>query len=424
MTASATPPVKPRYIEIPPTPWEDWGRPAGSPTPSNSTAQRPRANRTPSYPAYVQSNSLSGVKKPFYNGSVVENQFSGEQGKIFRDHGPVYGWKKEVTDLDCGKIKSVVLCSSDQSHPSHYKHHYCNDPGCPVCYGKFVHRKADAIVGRVNGYLRVYPGLPLSQVIIWPEKGARYSSLKDAMKYGAARFRVLGLRMGVLLYHPYRIRDDVEGKLRDYRRLNNIPKSVGFWTMAHDDVLNLGCLDAYIEYGPHWHCLATGKAMDQKEYQMLGIGGYKKKAPYKTMTDVERFINYAASHSMYQHHAQSVRYLGDISYQHLSRDDGRVTWDDVQCDKCASIMQVFDYSEEQGIGAMTDHHYMHKRIKYIYWKHGQPVPDGAITVQADQRRKDRMRWKELKKTYPARIPCAASVDLAGALEAKGYTRVT
>jgi hypothetical protein len=155
--------------------------------------------------------------------------------------------------------------------------------------------------------------------------------------------------------------------------MNGLGKSIGFWKLAHDDVLGLGCLDAYIIPGPHFHAIVSGYLLDTTEYSKLGIGGYKKVRRLDSEQDLETVANYISTHACCEKRKSTVRYFGLISYSKLSRDDGIKTVEDVECEICQKHLEEHygnmhdDKFESTGI----KHEHVTQVIKvYEYWKRG------------------------------------------------------
>jgi len=313
--------------------------------------------------------------------AIVQPIFTGEKGAIFSKHGFVFGCNEKPTSDSCGKIRAKIVCSSDESHRPYYKHERCNDPGCPICYPKFALRIADAVTERVMGYRSVYGFDPVYHLIFWPEYREGYANLKEAFRDAKCMITRMGVKMAVIWYHPYRIRDDIKERLRGYKRRAGLDSSIGFWKMAHDDVLGLGCLDAYIVPGPHFHAAASGYLMNTVEYAKLKIGGYKKARRLDTDEDLHRVAHYISTHACREATKSTVRYFGKISYSKLTRDEGTETIEDVVCEICRNPLQEHYCNELQVITGLAHDHLTRKVMHYRYWKRGDKPPGLRKTRQ-------------------------------------------
>jgi hypothetical protein len=292
---------------------------------------------------------------------------------IFKKYGFIFGCNEKPSEIDCGKIIGKVMCSSNNKHPSYYKHMRCDDPLCPVCHVKYTSRIAKAVVERVRGYRSVYGYDPISHLIFWPDSLTGYSNITDAFRNASVLLKKMNVKMAVVWYHPYRIPDEIKEQLRRYKHVNGLSQSIGFWKLAHDDVLGLGCLDAYIVPGPHFHTIVSGYLLNILEYSKLGIGGYKKVRRLDSEKDLETVANYISTHSCCEKRKSTVRYYGMISYSKLSRDDGIKTVEDVECEICQKHLKEYYASESNGkieLNGIKHDHITRVVMVYTYWKRG------------------------------------------------------
>ena len=304
------------------------------------------------------------------------------QRAIFTQYGNVFGCNEKTSYSTCGKIIEKVMCSADQKHPSYYKHERCNDPLCPKCYTKFTYKIADNVVSRVQGYASAYSNDPIYHLIFWPDALSGYTNITDAFRNAGVMLKTMGAKMAVVWYHPYRIPDEIKEKLRRYKHANNLPPSTGFWKMAHDDVLGLGCLAAYVIPGPHFHAVVSGYLMDLKEYSKLNIGGYKKVRYLSNLADLESMTHYVSTHACKEAKKSTVRYFGMISYSKLARDDGTETIEDILCETCNARMDTHYCNDNDGEITVTGlkHVRATKKITiYKYWIRGKNPKTAKLT---------------------------------------------
>ena len=342
---------------------EDLARPSGHHTASESARElsgdQTAVNERYSYP-----------QKAGRFTAIVQPIFYGVKNELFSKYGFVFGCNEKPSDDSCGKVRAKIMCSVDSSHPAYFKHERCNDPGCPVCYPKFVIRIADAVTERVQGYRSVFGFDPISHLIFWPEYRKGYSNLKEAFDAAKVRLNAMGAKMAVVWYHPYRIPNEIKEQLRRYKRAYRLDASIGFWQLAHDDVLGLGCLEAYVVPGPHFHAVASGYLEDLHKYAAREIGGYKKVRRLDTVDDLRRVAYYLSTHACREATRSTVRYFGKISYSKLARDDGREIIEDVICEKCGKPMAQYHCDDDGTLGSLARDHLTRKLIEYKYWKRG------------------------------------------------------
>jgi hypothetical protein len=330
-----------------------------------------------SFEEYQKSKPDSYQQKTDRFSAIVQPIFTGVKGAIFDLYGHVFGCNEKPDEDDCGKIRAKILCVVDNCDYSYFKHHHCNNPYCPICYPKFCRRLTDGVTERVHGYRSVFGFDPIYHLVFWPDSLTGYSGLTEAMKDAKFMLEKLGTKMAVVWYHPYRIRTEIKEQLRRYRHRHRISQLVGFWQMAHDDVLDLGCLDAYIVYGPHFHAIASGYLQNYQDYAKRGIGGYKKVRVLDSDEATEKTAYYISTHACREAKKSTVRYFGKISYRKIGCDAGTAVIEDVLCEKCGGYMEE-RYCDENGV--VGDLH--HKRVtrtimKYKYWKRG----DKAVGVR-------------------------------------------
>jgi len=308
--------------------------------------------------------------------SAIVQPISAVVKSIFSTFGFVFGCNQKPSYDSCGKIRAKIVCSVDETHRPYFKHERCNDPGCPICYTKFARRIADAVVKRVQGYMSVFGFDPISHLIFWPDSLTGYSNLQEAFRDAKFMLGKLGAKMAVVWYHPYRIPDDIKEQLRRYRREHGISNKTGFWEMAHDDVLNLGSLEAYVVYGPHFHAIVSGYLKSSKEYAKLGIGGYKKVRRLDAVEDLERVAYYISTHACREATKSTVRYFGKISYSKLARDEGTEIIEDVICEVCGKLRMSYHCNDEGETSGVLQHHITRKVTIHKYWERGKE-PQGV-----------------------------------------------
>jgi len=303
--------------------------------------------------------------------AIVPSNFSGDNVSIFSQHGRVFGSAKTPSTETCGKVRAKVICQEEYNHDYYYKHERCNEPDCPICYSKFAHKLADRVVARVLGYTTVYPKDAIDHVVLWPHVLTGYRNLQEAYVDAHRMLSKMGSVSSVVWYHPYRIRGEIKKRLRRYRNKHNLPQSVGFWVMAHDDVLNLGAgMEPYVEYGPHFHALSTGYLMDAGDYSTLGLGGYKKVRRIVDLYELERVSYYLSTHACWEHGRQSVRYYGKISTSKLAKGYPRETIEDVVCKVCGKPMVEYYCDDADVLSGVAHDHVTRRVISYLYWKRG------------------------------------------------------
>lgn len=330
----------------------------------------------------------SGIKKSVYP-AYVQPINSEPYGTLLSKHGHISGNNEKPSNDDCGAIFRKIQCSTNPLHHPSFRHVRCNDQGCPVCYVKFASRLADSVTERVQGFKTVYRNSKPYHLILWGAKveGADrpYADLRSSFREAKRLLEIMGATSSVVWYHPYRIKPELKDLLRHYRRAHKLDGRAGFWKLAHDDVLELGGVERYIVYAPHWHAIATGFLMKSSEFcDVTGGAGYKKRRYLEYEKDVHEVAHYISTHACMEFGKSSVRYYGVISYRMMAREMVEEKIKDVLCQDCKSHMEEYEVDEKgeyyrdspRGPIIRKSKDKVTEKIKYyLYWKKGQPKPD-------------------------------------------------
>lgn len=213
----------------------------------------------------------------------------------------------EVKDNMCGTVKGYQKCP-ECGYKTEMLHN-CGRVQCPECYMHWVSKSAKRISQRVHGFaetLRNYPKsgdciivttqvLPpaklhsaskrCAHLILSPPQTIlkETDDLKRCYDLAAKHLKkhMPDLIGAEIIFHPYRIRDEIKTQLRAHRlfcKKQYEESSNGFWEMVHDDVLNLGSIKPYVVFSPHYHLLAFGYFPKADEYHQKSDGWiYKNK---------------------------------------------------------------------------------------------------------------------------------------------------
>ena len=214
----------------------------------------------------------------------------------------------------------------------------CQRVECPHCWGDWAGKAARRVSDRLRGVRSfIYHERPgdyhqvkrIRHIVFSPPHGM----LKEDDGLDAAKrvWRRLErsmhlLYMGTVFYHPYRIRDDVEERLKCYMRERGLAddpgdyQDGGYWALVRADVLGLGCRDAYIEFSPHYHVLGSGGLMPSDKffekthgwvYVMLGARHMRIRINPKTgaiVDEVAITAKYILSHAGVEKSKETGRY--------------------------------------------------------------------------------------------------------------------
>jgi len=334
---------------------------------------------------YQESLNNSSTKNSMYP-AYVQPINSEPYGTLLSKYGHISGNNEKPSNDDCGAIFRKIQCSTNPLHHPSFRHVRCNDQGCPVCYVKFASRLADSVTERVQGFKTVYRNSKPYHLILWGAKveGADrpYADLRSSFREAKRLLEIMGATSSVVWYHPYRIKPELKDLLRHYRRAHKLDGRAGFWKLAHDDVLELGGVERYIVYAPHWHAIATGFLMKSDEFCDVTDGaGYKKRRYLEYEKDVHEVAHYISTHACMEFGKSSVRYYGDISYRMMAREMVEERIKNVICQDCGAELEEYDCGED-GIPANKLKDKITEKVKYfLYWKKGQPKPEMKGNIQ-------------------------------------------
>lgn len=266
----------------------------------------------------------------------------------------------EVTDaVFCGTWSRSYACSKDPGHFLKTIKHSCDNPSCPICYPSWMNKAAKRISERVRGYIEAVNGVQVDldgvELAAWHKDNTRYlnhyvlsprpGEIAPDMPYntikqkGRAMAARIGITGAVQIFHPDRIRKDIQVKLsrvcRGVYRLNEEEKEKKFWELVRDDVLNLGSWHDYVTWSPHFHYIGFGRLPEQhtpeqkSDVKRILCGWIVK---WVRHVDTERSFNgqnmedpiaalaaYLLSHAGYQAGKKIPSWLGVLSPNQLRK---------------------------------------------------------------------------------------------------------
>lgn len=298
---------------------------------------------------------------------------------VFSEEGYIRGCNTVQSEEWCYEILSVMICMTADDHPKVYRHRYCNDPLCPLCFGKYIPRLAEGAAEMVKGYWGLNPDTRPYHLILSPPPGTRYKTMQDAFDEAYSMLEFLECRAAVVMYHPYRLRPAVTKALDEYR--SRTGTKLKKWELAREDVLGLGTLGYYVYYSPHFHAVAFGHLMDSRDFESYTRWIYRKIRYMKDEKEIAQLVAYIQTHAAWEYGKQTVRYWNGISYSKLARK--RISKERVKkrCEVCGDVLCECEYDEYEGkIGPVKKEFVLEWLYSYIYWKRGDPDPLPGISV--------------------------------------------
>ena len=221
---------------------------------------------------------------------------------------PGYG---EAYDT-CGTVRHRVNCVPSEEG-GHLKFHlnHCDRKDCPICYTKWVHRRARKASERIwwiyNQQPKRVSGNPrnLRHVTITAPSHMWGLPFRELQQWGLKQMKKI-LRSGGGLYvgHPWRFQD-VNG--------NPVP-----W--KHSDLNQQAespIIDSYAVYGPHLHFIIWGWLIDVDECFERFKFRYKYLSATPSELEVYYCVRYLLTHTAVLDRSHVVRYFGQASYNRV-----------------------------------------------------------------------------------------------------------
>lgn len=197
---------------------------------------------------------------------------------------------------ECLLVKGYVTCPE-----GHFKRAFrssCQRIECPECFHDWARKAGHRISELLRGVRAAYWHTRRAEygkvrsfrhIVFSPPPGSLDDActLDDAFGLFMAMYEAhKPMHGGVVLFHPYRLRKDVQGRLEAYMKergdyYDRCPESAyfdtdmwedgGYWDLARADVLGIGSLDCYYHFSPHYHVLGFGYLPKVDEfYQVTG----------------------------------------------------------------------------------------------------------------------------------------------------------
>jgi hypothetical protein len=207
----------------------------------------------------------------------------------------------------CGTIRKVFRCK-DTGNPV-IRHHYCYRKDCPICYGAWAKRQANAIEQRVRIHAHSKNTFKYAHWVIAPPV---FASLEDIEKIRKQIYQSQYFSGGFLIFHPYRLKVKV---------FDGIETNYIGWQEAKKAGIYETSEKVWV-WGPHWHLITHTTYMSQgvlaKFYNTCG-SVIKHVADIDIRTNrLNALLTYELAHVGIRDKEQSVRYFGELSNSKLN----------------------------------------------------------------------------------------------------------
>ena len=257
----------------------------------------------------------------------------------------------DVTSELCGSVRHLHRCPECLEVRLHY--YQCHNYSCPTCYGSAAHQAAERIEDRVSGIgcvLRLngvktrYP----NHIIISPPVNTFQPG--DDIRVWRKRVydvaRSIGVIGAAVVFHPYRIYDEIKEQLRSF---NGGDDSGGLWSLIHKNVLGLESWREYVEWSPHFHLIGfmpnikiksdvleseTGFVYKVVKYQNSNDSGRMYSVP-----NIKAVVNYLLTHHAYIDGSVGYTYFGVLSYNKAAVVAKERHIESIRCPVCDCVLE-------------------------------------------------------------------------------------
>lgn len=246
----------------------------------------------------------------------------------------------------CNQPNFIEYCP-DCHHTDLHSYH-CNRWDCPVCYPWTANKRARESADRLYGVMRAWQATGadigfFNHVVMSPPASAyedfdEKKAAKDVRKY----CKEIGLSGGALIFHPYRIDEEIEMIFHDLRVSGEL--KVNNWIAVHQNILKGSFISGreirswrdYVYFSPHWHIVGFFKLKERSNVFYERTGWTYKNVSWEKYHEAldkagaRRTIAYLCTHHRYQKGKQSLTYFGKAAPNQVSR----TTTIDFKVSKC------------------------------------------------------------------------------------------
>lgn len=241
---------------------------------------------------------------------------------------------------NCGEVYARVYCPDCGKYES-YITQSCKRAVCPECYEKWLVRT------KIRTRERLYAGIKLMKEqtgkyvkfthTIWsPPVELRELGYEDLKKEFHKVRKFAGSVAGVVVFHPYRFRND-DGQEVAWKHCSLNPKAESPVVKAH------------VVYEPHFHTITTGFLMRADLFYEKTKWIYKNKGVIRNFDGLGGTIYYMLSHSaivevedekrgMTRSKYQAVMWFGKLSTNQFSCIESSTLDESVKCPECGGSL--------------------------------------------------------------------------------------
>lgn len=257
----------------------------------------------------------------------------------------------------CNEPNFLEYCPDCKYTDLHSYH--CNRWDCPVCYPYTANKRARETSNRLWGVYKAWQanGTDLgffNHVVISapPSEYDNFDEKKMAKKV-RKHAKEIGLSGGAVIFHPFRISDEIEDIFREERKAGTL--KVSNWIAVHQNILKGSVINGrsietwhdYVEFSPHWHIVGYFKLKERSDSFYERTGWTYKNVSWEKYHEAldkdgaKRTIAYLCTHHRYQKGRQSVTYFGKAAPNQVSRTT-TVEFKVAKCPECSKDYMAVD----------------------------------------------------------------------------------
>jgi len=262
----------------------------------------------------------------------------------FWDMGETVPGRGEKTKDSCGFELGYYQCPDCREVSRELWTENCSKAQCPVCFTHWIKRRTKDSSERLL-QIDALLTMPCKHIVLSPPSDWRGKGLSKVLK-------LLGLKGGALVRHPWRFRDKETGLMIAWKNCDINPTS----ELAIPSVAVRSL---------HFHILGFGYTMQSDKFHVLTGWIYKNKGVRKDKA-IPRTMAYLISHAGVHGRKQTVRWYGIIANNKLTVTK-RTELEAKLCSICDLEMDKYQYYHGEPIKVENKRLVRYKFYKFKEW---------------------------------------------------------
>jgi len=300
-----------------------------------------------SYPATMGKYHTNFYQSDLTNGTPLQGN------QQFWDMGETVAGRGEKTKDDCGFELGYYECSNDLcgtyrktgTRQIEQWTKNCSKAQCPVCFKHWIKRRTKVSSERLIQVDKMLQ-IPCKHIVLSPPEDWNGKGLTRVLK-------LLGLRGGALVRHPWRFRDKQTGLMIAWKNCDINPTS----ELAIPSVAVRSL---------HFHILGFGFLLQSDKFNKLSNGWVYKNKGKRTERDIPRTMAYLISHAGVHGRKQTVRWYGIIANNKLTVTK-HTELEAKRCPVCDDEMNKYQYYLGESVKVENKRLVRYKYYKFKEW---------------------------------------------------------